>query len=158
MSLYDFVSLPVPRIRLAEPLRHPDSQQTIIGHTGPAENREMTVATFPRNRNGETGEKHYFEKYDGYAISQRILFILRERSVERIFIVERNGEHRILEYDPAEFYDGIQIAYSPELNQCIEGGPAFTAADEREFNDLQRVAPVEKSLAEWDRNEVILRQ
>lgn len=153
MSLYDFANLRVPSIQLIEPIHHPEpSRSGIIGHVGLEHKRDVHCATFPRNREGD--EQHYFRKYQGYAISESILNNLRDREISRVFIVERNGDHSVFEYDPARFFTGTQIAYCPGENSIVEGEKAVAAAKDEKFTDRQRVVPTELAVASWDRREV----
>jgi hypothetical protein len=159
-TLHDYAEVDPPEVTLVQPVFHPDQAKTVIGHTGVDNGRGEAIATFPRNREegGATHQKHYFEKYAGYGISERVLDILRGRGVDTVLIVERDADQRVIEYDYAAFASGRPIAYSPEEDSIIEGDAAIEYADCDVYNDRQRVAPEDEARYIWNRVEVTLHQ
>jgi hypothetical protein len=151
-DLYDFSDLKPPNVTVQRQVFHPDDRTNVIGHTGFGKNRQETVATFPRHP-----DEHLYRKYDGYAVSERVLEEIKDRDCKTIFIIERSPDGYVMEFDFATFWNGKPVAYSRERNDTIEGDDAFMAVEEmEEYNDLQRVAKGSMARVTWSQEQATI--
>lgn len=153
-SLYDYAGRNPPEVTLRDLLRHPNDRTSVIGHIGFDGPRDEFAALFPRER-----EEHYYRKFDGYAISEKILREVRARGVSSIYIIEQDNDHQFLEFDPADFYtSSLCVAYSTELDTVVEGEDAVRAADDTTFADRQRIVPEIQARTTWNREDCVVNE
>lgn len=149
MTLFEYENRNPPELHLQQPLRKRGG--TVVGHSGRDGARDEVVAVFPRDR-----EDHYFRKYSGYAISEKVLQQVMNRRTETIFIVERDRANRLIEFDPADFVNGTLIAYDPDEDTILEDERAIH--DTVDFNDRQRVVAEDKARRSWHRDDCVIKR
>ena len=148
MTLFEYEPQNPPQIQLRIPLRKLDG--TVVGHAGYDAARDENVAVFPRDR-----DDHYFRKYTGYAVSERVLEDAMNRNIASLYIVERDRCNRLLEFDPVNFVTGHLIAYSDDEDTIIEDTEAIE--NHTDFNDRQRVVSEDRCRRVWDRSDVVIK-
>lgn len=79
---YDTQPLVILQKPYTSTIRVPDGSGKIAGHTGIDSERGRTYISIREHA------KHYFRKYDGYAISTKILNRLQNENVEHVIIWE----------------------------------------------------------------------
>lgn len=138
-----------PNVKVESTIPHPN-RPVIIGHIGYDEERDERVAMLPRD-----AEEHYFRKYKGYAVSRSILDQFAAKLVDKICIVEKNGENRVFEFERQQFKDGSFVAYDDESNSIVESEVEYLN-NQSKYNDPQQVLAVDESLYVWEKSEVSL--
>lgn len=149
MTLHDYTNAPEPMFRGIELIKHPIDILKVIGFVCRDLRRGETVAVFKRNRReDEDGQKHYVEKYGGYAISATSLVDLYERGINTVYVLERNGDERLIEFDIQQFAnDATTIVYDTVDNTLSP--IAADRAKEQDSLDVQKVVAVSNAKRVW---------
>lgn len=155
-KIHSYGAAPPPNISLHKGIPHPHNS-TVVGHIGTDTDRSEIFALFPRNyTEGPEGQKHYFEKYEGYAVSIKLLSMLKDEGVHKVCIVEQNGPCRILEYELQQFRSGSFVAYDSAENTIVESREEYENAEFGRFNDPQLVVGESEAIHEWTKMEATI--
>lgn len=149
MSLHDYTDAPEPLFKAQSLIKHPVDILKVIGFICRDLRRGETVAVFKRNRHGtDAGNKHYFEKYAGYAVSAEVLLDIYDRGIETVYVLEQDGDHRLIEYDIQQFSnDATTVVYDTAENTI--SNVAMHVAREQTRYDVQKVLPDDRAKRVW---------
>ncbi len=138
MSLYDFEEIGPPELHKKGNINH--FRRGPVGYLARSEERGLCYVSRRNREDHGDDDKHFFEKLQGYAVSESILKklskqerLLDQGKVETIIIVEKDREN-VYEFGIAQFNNGHPI----------------------EYDDPQKVVPVDEAKRSWDLNETTL--
>lgn len=154
MTLHDYTDDPEPMFRAQSLIKHPVDILKVIGFICRDLRRGETVAVFKRNRHGDAdSEKHYFEKYEGYAISADVLVDLYDKGIDTVYSLERDGDQRLIEYDIQQYSNAAETVVYDTIENTLSNVAADKAKD-RPRLDVQKVLPVAAATRVWDGTDV----
>lgn len=128
-----------PQLTPSAEITHPNDPSSVIGHLSGEDD-----AVLYRRR-----ADHYFRKYGGYAVSQKVINALERVGVESIFIEEQDTSI-LLEYGLGQFSSGETIYYDTRENTIV---PELAGRGGRHESvgryDAQKVVP-ESEATTWE--------